>query len=169
MPKVRVIGIVDPDILSALLQLLSEAGLEVLEGDPRWDAEAECGSLDATENDTNVSAENSQDDIDALESPLPLCEEDAGIVILSPGCMDDGTIDVAMRQAAARGCHVIGIWPPGVSEGDLPQSFEDYGGDTTIWDPSRLREVVSRSDTNPSWSLPDDRPRPERAVRRHKC
>lgn len=169
MPKVRVIGPVDGDIHDALLKLLVEAGLEVLEGDPPADAEDECGPLDAVDNDAQGTAEGLPEAENLSEDALPPCEEDAGIVVLSPGALGDGSIEAAMRRAAARGCHVIGVWPPGTPEGSLPRPFEDYGGDTTVWDPGRLRDIIARPQAPPSWSLPDDRPRPERPVKRHKC
>lgn len=169
MPKVRIIGPVSDEIRDVLLKLLSEAGFEVLEDDPLADAESECDPLNAADDDSQEEAEGLPQAGDLDKDPLPQCDEDAGIVVLSPEALEDGSIEAAMRAAAARGCHVIGVWPPGTPEGTLPRSFEDYGGDTVVWDPGRLRDVVSRPEESPSWSLPDDRPRPERQVKRHKC
>lgn len=168
MPKVRIIGEVDGETREALLKLLSEAGVEVLDDDLPPDAEAECDSVDAATDDLAATQGQSDEDDHGDRSPPP-CEEDAGIVVLSPGAVEDGSIETAMRKAAARGCHVIGIWPPGQHEGKLPGAFEDYGGDTIVWDVGRLGDLIKRPENTPKWSQSDDQPRPDRPIKRHKC
>ncbi|MDP4025173.1 hypothetical protein Q8W71_21305 [Methylobacterium sp. NEAU 140] len=170
MPKVRIIGPIDGEMREALTRLLGDAGCEILD-----DSTPESVKED-------VEQDHVGDDIEEIEEAKPLSveaecsaeavperDEDAAIIVLTPECLADGNLEKTMQGAAARGCHVVGVWPPETVDQDLPRPFEDYGGDTVIWDLGKIRDVVSRPDTRPTWCLPDDQPRTERQLKRNKC
>lgn len=170
MPKIRIVGSVDDDLREALMKLLDDAGCEVLDDLP----------VDAIEEDAEQYLLEDDAEETEEEQSLPVegapvsefshkCDEDAGIVVLSPKCLADGGLEKAMQGAAARGCHVVGVWPPGTVAQDLPRPFEDYGGDTVVWHPGRLRDLLSQPEAQPTWPLPDNQPRPDRPLKRNKC
>ncbi|WP_131473080.1 hypothetical protein [Methylorubrum extorquens] len=167
MVKVRIVGPIDDELREALMKLLGEAGCEV-SNDPPTDIAEDDEEHDSAADDPDEAEEELQP-VEGSSGSSSECDEDVSIVVLSPACLADGSLEKTMQSAAARGCHVVGIWPPGTEAQKLPQAFEDYGGDTVIWDPGRLRGIVSQPDAPPTWSSPDDQPRVERPLKRNKC
>ena len=172
MVKVRIVGPVDEELREALMKLLGEAGCEVSEDLPTDADEVDAEHLldDEAEEceETEEEEEKEEPGEDGAEPPSGF-DDEVGVVVLSPKCLADGSLEKAMEGAASRGCHVVGVWPPGTEIQDLPQAFEDYGGDTVIWDPARLRDIVLRPAARPKWPTPDDQPRAERPLKRNKC
>lgn len=168
MAKVRIVGPIDGELREALIKLLAEAGCEVLD-DPFINLVDDDEVEEPTTDETEELEEEEPQAVEVSTGSSSECDDDIGIVVLSPEFLADGKLEKVMQAAASRGCHVVGVWPPGTEDQDLPQSFEDYGGNTVIWDPGRLREVVSQPDSRPAWSSPDDQPRAERPLKRNKC
>lgn len=158
MSKVRLLGSIDDETREALRKLLAEAGCELVD-------EEACG----VDPDGEVDDPDGVEDPEAAEDDEPRGDEEVGVIVLSPACLADEGLERAMQGAAARGCRVIGIWPPGTRDETLPRAFEDYGGDTVTWDAGRLRGALSSADTAPGWLKPDAQPRAERQTKRNKC
>ncbi|MER2268603.1 hypothetical protein [Methylobacterium oxalidis] len=172
MSKVRLLGSIDDETREALRKLLAEAGCELVDEeacgvDPDGEVDDPDGVEDpeAPEDDEPGPADG---DV-AVEEAEPQGDEEVGVIVLSPACLADEGLERAMQGAAARGCRVIGIWPPGTRDETLPRAFEDYGGDTVTWDAGRLRGALSSADTAPGWLKPDAQPRAERQTKRNKC
>lgn len=170
MPKVRVLGSIDDEAREALLKLLAEAGCEVVDEEVGVDPAGGEDDPDEEEDPEAPEADETApaDDDAAAEDAEPPGEE-VGVLVLSPECLADEALERVMQGAAARGCRVIGIWPPGTRDETLPRAFEDYGGDTVTWDAGRLQGALSGQDASPGWLKPDAQPRAERQTKRNKC
>ena len=155
--KVRILGPINEEVRAALVALLLEAGYEVADEDDH--PKDSPGEADGEMEDTGGEPEGLPDEDN----------DDVGVVVLAPECLEDLVLGDAVQEAVSRGCRVIGIWPQGSTDGRLPRAIEDYGASTVPWDPARLRDAIRPATSSPDWSTPDAQPRPQPPTKRNKC
>lgn len=167
MPKIRILGSVDDQARAALIELLREAGFKVIEDD--------CEEISLiSEEEEDVEASPVGDELQTAASnqkdeSISGSVEEACVVVLTPDCSDNPEFAEQMRDAASRGCRVIGVWPPGATSDQPPRAVEDYGAGTVPWDMGRLRDALNPANANPTWSLPNGQPRQQPKVKRNRC
>jgi hypothetical protein len=145
MPKVRIfLNDLTEDEKAALVALLEEAGCELFV---------------ETEADEEVSLapeEEHRQDVEVV------------VVLITPACSGNHGLASTARRLAGSGGRLIGIWPKGEINGQVPEALNKYGADVVSWDPVKIARAIGQ--TEPAlWETPQGSPRPEPPTERNRC
>jgi hypothetical protein len=97
------------------------------------------------------------------------CDPDALIVLLTPELAEDDLLESDLREAANRGCVVVGVWPPGVSAGVAPPPFKKYSSDQVIWAAEPIRRAICGEGSEPAYQDYTGAPQPAADTPRNCC
>jgi hypothetical protein len=171
--KVRVFrkGAVGADGLD-LDRLLDEAGcVEVDEDGFPLEKDNEGLEEPADELDVGELGEDDNVDEDSDEDGQPQDDEEDDvtlIVILTPECIDDPTLEEEVGRTVGSGGRAVGVWPQdSEGAGVLPPILEKIGSGVVTWDPEALARALTDAET--VWDTPAGEPRAAPKTKRNKC
>ncbi|WP_312414311.1 hypothetical protein [Shinella sp.] len=154
-----------------LARLLADAGcVEVDENGYPLDKDNEDLDKPADELDTAELGddESVEGDGDEDGEPQHVEEDDVTlIVILTPECVEDPTLEEEVGRAVGSGGRAVGIWPPECEAGALPPILGKIGSGVVTWDPEALADVLA--DVETVWETPAGEPRTAPKTKRNKC
>ncbi len=95
-----------------------------------------------------------------------LKEADVLAIVICPQTQNDAAIDKLIALASHEGKRVVGVWMPAADETALPAAINKHADAVITLDVDAIRRSICGGD--PTWMMPDGKPRPAPKTPRHK-
>lgn len=109
-----------------------------------------------------------EDDDIALAPDGDAEDEEVLVVVLTDACLRDPALGVAAKRLTAAGGRLVGLWPKGAKDGEIPGPLEKHGADVATWNRTAVARAIE-GEKEPQWETAKGAPRAEPTTKRHRC